>query len=113
MGLPYMALDFCIDIGEEEASWAVPVFSLEERMHTQLFLRTDELRQLPQLGRMSHFYEDVSYEHTSLVTLLQELQQQAIPAFAGKPQMQAALRQLEKVCETAISQKKGVYAFCD
>jgi hypothetical protein len=107
-----MALDFCIDIGEEEATRSVPVFSLEQRMHSQLFLRTDELRQLPQLGRMSSFYEDVSYEHTSLVTLLQELQQ-VIPSWTGRPQMQEALRQLEKICQTAISQKKGVYGFCD
>jgi hypothetical protein len=102
-----MALDFCI--GQESAP---PVFSLPEHMHIQLFVRTDELRRWPQLGRMSNFHADVSYEAAGLLALLQELQQ-VIPAFAGRPQMQATLQQLRDVCQTAIMQERGLYGFCD
>lgn len=102
-----MALDFCI--GQESTP---PVFSLGEQMHTQLFVRTDELRRLPQLGRMSSYFADVSYEGASLASLLQELRQ-VVPAFVSRPQMQATLRQLEEVCQTAIAQQKGLYGFCD
>lgn len=102
-----MALDFCI--GKEAAP---PVFSLPEPMHTQLFAITDELRRLPQLGRMSNFYCDVSYEAADLAVLLQELRQ-VIPAFAGRPQMREALQQLLEVCQSAITQERGLYGFCD
>jgi len=50
-----MALDFYIgDVTEG----IPPAMSLSEQMHTQLFHRTDELCQLPLLGRMADFYSD-------------------------------------------------------
>lgn len=107
-----MALDFHISTDEEKAAKQDPVFSLSENMHAQLFLRANELQQLPQLGRMSDFCQDASYRQASLAALLRELQQ-VIPLFAERPQMQAALRQLAEVCQTAISQGKNVYVFCD
>ena len=107
-----MTLDFHISADEEKAAKELPVFSLSENMHTQLFLRARELRQLPQLGRMSDFYQDASYGQASLAALLQELRQ-VIPLFSGRPQMQAILQQLAEVSQTAISQGKNVYVFCD
>ena len=104
-----MALDFFIgDLAES----VPPALSLPEQMHTQLFRRTDELRRLPLLGRMADFYSDARYEGVDLWSLSQELQQ-VIPGFAGRPQMQATLRQLYEVCQTAITEEKGVYCFCD
>jgi hypothetical protein len=102
-----MALDFCI--GQESAP---PVFSLPEPMHTQIFVRIDELRRLPHLGRMSNSYQDVSYEFPELVGLLREVEA-VIPTFANRPQMQATLQQLRDVCQIAITQRKGLYGFCD
>jgi len=104
-----MALDFFIgDLAES----VPPALSLPEQMHTQLFRRTDELRRLPLLGRMADFYSDVRYEGVDLWGLSQELQQ-VMPAFAGRPQMQATLRQLHDICQTAITQERGLYGFCD
>ena len=107
-----MALDFCISTEQRKAEVEPPVLSLSENMHVQLFLRTNELRRLPQLERMSDFYDDVSYEGKSLVALLHELQQ-VIPSFIARPQMQATLRSLEQLCQTALAQGKNVYGFCD
>jgi hypothetical protein len=104
-----MAYDF--HIGDMDGI-IPPALSLPEQMHTQLFRRTDELRRLPLLGRMADFYSDASYEGVDLCGLSQELLQ-AIPAFAGRPQMQAALQQLHEICQTAITQEKGLYGFCD
>ena len=104
-----MALDFFIgDLAES----VPPALSLPEQKHTQLFHRTDELRRLPLLGRMADFYSDVSFEGADLSGLSQELQQ-VIPAFAGRPQMQTVLRQLHEICQTAITQERGLYGFCD
>ncbi|MES2820994.1 MAG: hypothetical protein V4812_18620 [Pseudomonadota bacterium] len=104
-----MAFDFFIgDLTES----VPPALSLPEQMHTQLFRRADELRRLPLLGRMADFYSDVSYEGVDLWGLIQELQQ-IMPAFAGRPQMQAILRQLHEVSQTAITQERGLYGFCD
>jgi hypothetical protein len=102
-----MALDFCI--GQESTA---SIFSIDEQMHIQLFLRTDALQHLPQFQRMSSYFADVSYEGVSLASLLREVRQ-VIPAFAGRPKMQETLRQLEDVCHTAIAQEKGLYGFCD
>lgn len=102
---------FDLHIGDLEGLFP-PALSLPEQMHTQLFRRTDELRRLPLLGRMADFYSDARYESVDLWGLSQELQQ-VIPGFAGRPQMQATLRQLYEVCQTAITEEKGVYCFCD
>ena len=53
-----MALDFFIGDPSESVPAAL---SLPGQMHTQLFHRTDELRRLPQLGRMADFCSDARY----------------------------------------------------
>jgi hypothetical protein len=104
-----MALDFFIGNTSESVS---PALSLPEQIHAQLFHRTDELRRMPQLTRIADFYSDVSFEGADLAALFQELQQ-VLPAFTGRPQMHATLQKLREICQTAITQGKGLYGFCD